>query len=184
MKKGIIYIIILFLSQVGCYSQNDTITPVDLNYTMKDSKYCEGVSAKSKMLAISDVLKINGIIYNLTTDDWYFDDTYLWSVFNKAYKTGVFDQIKCSRKMYYSSLNYDAKSDWIQIKEWVFSSPQDAQEAFKHIKQEVFNSDYFGPRHWDCIVDSNTMYFICGGSEDFWPNYHDYVLKNIEKLIR
>ena len=182
--KNILSLLCLFFWAINIKAQvldsvadSSIVRPPVTSYKINlDTCCCK--KEKSNIHRIIDTLKQIGKVYDLKTDDWYFEDKYLFTTFNKTYNTKVFSDIICSKNIYYSSFYDNQTEDWIQIKEWIFKDKQNANKAINFINSNDFNSDYFGPRNWTCIVCDNKMYFLCGASIDFWDT-NKMFLKNI-----
>lgn len=144
---------------------------------------CRCKKERSYVNEIIDTLKQVGRVYDLKTDDWYYEDSFMFNTFNKAYNTKVFSDIRCSKNIYYSSFYDKQTEDWIQIKEWVFNDNQNANKAFTYINKKEFNSDYFGPRNWSCILKNNKIYFLCGASIDFWDTNKLFLTNIINRVL-
>lgn len=170
MKKIIILLILLFSMEYTFSQENNdelvhAIIPLDLKFVHLKKDSC---TENELLRAIVEKLKMKGLVFNLITDDWYFDDSYLFSVFNSSYKTDIFNKIYCYRKIYYTDSIYNPIDHWIQIKEWIFFNEKEAIIACNFINNGEFNSDYFGPRSWVCTRKGKVVFFICGASADFW----------------
>jgi hypothetical protein len=170
---------ILLMSLTGFaqeYDETPTIMPLNLNYRVAKSN-CKTDSLNDFLAKISRKFTETGTVYDFHGTDWMYLDEYLMPFLDSVYKTKIFKNISCTRRIYYCPLNYDSSASWVEIKEWTFSNVKEATLASHFINDVPFSKEVpVIPLIWFSIAQDNKLYFICTEDGDMWFNNRQYII--------
>gem|GEM_PF-3965516 len=176
------------IKEINISGDSGKISVTNYNYRIcKDSIFCKKYSDKL-LKRIADTLKTKGIIYDYICDGdcggVFNEDTLLISIYNEGFHTNLFNYVICSRGIYFSTMQNNQYSEWINIKEWIFKDSIVARKASNFINYGSFVSKYFGPREWLSIYSENRIFILYGAAYSFWEEKAKYLQAIIKNTIR